>query len=283
MTSEKTGKVNSFSVWCDWLTLASYNFTGYTTAAAYFRKQDTRKWKPKKWLQYEGFQCGEVFYGKGIQFEGPKQNRIEKEHYIIKISGNVAGQWLPDILKQEWAAMFYATRIDLEKTRLAPKKWWKPRELFDWLTSNGVKASHIESESHTVYIGARESGRFCRLYEKDMGGDYLRLEIELKKDHSKNAWRFLLDGKTIESIYYSHLLRLRLFDAAVSDFAPDEKDVLDISLKNEETDMESRLKWVQTLIPTFNRMLNDHTIGNRTYDVFNALLQQEDTSNDHTN
>jgi len=273
--SNATGKISSFACWCDWLTICTYKFEPYTMAVAYLRRQEESGWKRKSWLQYEGFQHKTgVFYGHATQSN-------KREHYLIKISGNLAGQYLGDILAQGWAKSFYATRIDLERTRQKPE-WWKPRELADWLRGEGKKVSMIESEFSTVYIGSRTSGRFTRIYEKDYESIYVRLEIELKKKHAAIAWDYLLSGKSVESLYASHLEKIGLFERAVADYLPQDADRLDLALVEKETKMGKRLEWLKTLQATFIKMLHDHDIGAMTADIFYAVLADyERVNNDN--
>lgn len=251
---------------CDWLTLASYRFKAYTDAAAYLRKTYDMKWKPAKWLQYDGFQTAGIFYGKAIQSHG-------KEHYIIKGSGIIAWDLHKKIMAQPFAENWYATRIDIERTILKPK-WWKPRKLYDELKAAGIVTSLIESTTgSTVYVGSRSSGRFVRLYEKElMTLKHVRLEIELKQGHSRRAWEIMLDGGTLRSLYAAHLLKVKLPGYVVDTYMPDDREELDLTLAQREDDNDKKLKWLKSLIPTFEKMCLDHSMRIETRSIFYSLL-----------
>ena len=261
----------NFSVACDWLTLASYKFESYALAAAYLMKIDVGKWKTSKWMQYKGSSNGsDLFFGKAKQTNG-------KDHYVIKISGGTAGSLLPDILVQDWCKAFYATRIDLQKTR-TPPTWWKVREMYDWLISEGSVASVIESSTgSTLYIGNRASGRFCRLYEKEFASKLLRLEIELKAGHARRAWELLLEGESVDSLYLTHLNKLPLWTGAYKDYAPGTGKELDIRLAEKKTSNEKQIAWLKSLLPKFSEMLNDHDIGSEVEQIFMSLIETKGT------
>lgn len=275
MTSLSKTQVKGFGVWCDWITIATYKFKAYTDMAAYLRKQlSTEKWKAARWLQYDGFNYDHfAFYGHATQSHG-------KEHYIVKISGNMAGQMLTDIARQPFSEGFYCTRMDLQRTR-QPPDWWKPRELYDWLVSEGRTCSIIQSNTSTVYIGSRQSGRFTRLYEKEYESKYLRLEIELKGQHSRIGWDYVRAGNSVDDLYGSHLAKLPLFKTAVQDFTPDEFNDLDLTLHEQIVESEKQFEWLMTLANKFQQMTKDHTIGDRVKALFYAL-SMENSENDNT-
>lgn len=267
-----------FAAQVDWLTIASYKFKSYTQVAAWVRSKYGTTWKRSKWLQYEGFTNGSIFYGKA-------QQTNKEEHYIVKVSGLMASDFLTHFRQLHFADTFYCTRIDIQRTIPRPV-WWIPREVKDAIHNEGVVCSMVESDTgSTVYIGSRSSGRFVRLYEKDMSkAKFVRLEIELKGGHSRNAYDYILDGATVASVYGSHLYKLDIPGQWVADYLPGEYDDLDLTLAQNKSDMEKRMKWLRTLIPTFQKMLNDHSIGYETKSVFESLLSSmEDTEHDNSN
>lgn len=277
MNDEKSTPLG-FGVACDWLTLATYKFKAYTDFAAYLRSEYPKGWKKARWLQYDGFgnKFG-VFYGHAIQSN-------EREHFVVKITGGAAAEFLPEILEQDFAEQFYATRIDFQRTIPKPE-WWEPREVKDFLDGENVVCSMIESETgSTVYIGARASGRFTRMYEKHYERLYVRLEIELKSQHARIAWGHLLQKKNPRDIYAAHLEKLPLDERAMRDYAPDDVNDLDLRKHRRIIDSKRQLDWLKTLIPKFQQMANSHEIGGEVRDVFYSLsIDKGDDDNESGN
>lgn len=262
-----------FSVQCDWLTLATFDFAKYCLAVADIRRIAIGEdWKEGRWLQYTGFTNGkDIFYGMAVQSGG-------REHFILKISGSTAGSLLDEILSKEWSSYFYATRIDVQRTR-TPPKWWIPRDVYDDLKKRKGTCSMIESETgSTVYIGNRSSGRFCRLYEKQIGEGMLRCEIELKGQHSRMAWGFLLKGKSVADIYAAHLEKLPLQPNEKESFMPNHENDLDLRLEELKISNERALKWLRTLLPKMQQMAASHDIGEQVRGIFYSLSQERGLS-----
>jgi len=256
---------NEYQVSVDWLTIATWKLIDYTRAVSWVRALQLEGWTPHQWLQYKGFKNKHlpIFYGVG------EQKRAE--HFILKISGNFANQLLPLMLEHEWVNGFYATRIDLERTKKLPE-WWKPVELYESLKGKSTKAQIIVSETgSTLYLGNRKSDRFARLYEKEIGFKALRLEIELKGQHASLAWGTILKGTKVSDLYAAHLEKLPLEPEHKLSYKPTGSEKLDISKAIIEHDMEKRLNWLKSCIPTFEMMANDHTIGGLVRDIFYSL------------
>jgi hypothetical protein len=258
-----------FAVQCDWLTLATFKFSPYSFLAALLTEKYPQGWKHGRWLQYEGKANNlGIFYGHATQSGG-------REHYILKISGNMADVLLLDLLAETWIDAFYATRIDIQKTRSIPK-WWKPRDLYDWLKIHSYTTSIVQSTTGTtLYIGNRQSGRFTRIYEKDLGEKFLRFEIELKRHHAHNAFDYLKEGSSLISLYYSHLLKIPFPEEFLADYLPSDAPELDLRLKSREIDQQKQIDWLKTLVPKFRQMANDHDIGPRVRDIFTSLAIEE--------
>ena len=262
-----------FAVMYDWVTMASYNFPAYAKAVGMIRSNWPGTWKPKKWLQYNGDQLGEIFHGMAMQSN-------EKEHYIIKVSGMESDTFLEWFIKTPYADSFYATRIDVQRTIDVPG-WWIPRKVADALVNNRHVVTLIESETgSTVYLGNRASGRYVRFYEKKMGSrDYVRLEIELKKEHARNAYQHILDGSSCKSVYGSHLYALGLPGDWENSYMPADRDEIDLKLYKKNVEAEGQLDWLKSLVPKFRAMANDHTVGSRVKDIFWSIaLEGEEVS-----
>lgn len=263
----------TFTPEIDWLTLATYNFPKYTESVAAIRRQYPGTWKHAKWLQYEGFKHQEypVFYGHALQSN-------DREHYILRVSGTFASEFWRLFERYGYADHWYCTRIDLQRTMDIPE-WWKVRELHDALAGEGFNVSIIQSATgNTLYLGARTSDRFTRFYEKDLLKPMLRLEIELKGRYSRLAYQLLLEGATIADIYAENLRALKLPENMERDYLPDDANDVEWTLAERIVTIEKKLEWLQTLIPTFAKLANDHDIGSQVRDIFHSLsLQRIDT------
>lgn len=257
--------IQSYRAAIDWLTLATYRFESYTDAAAQMRARYPGKWKAANWLQYAGFKHPEypIMYGKALQTN-------DKEHYVVKTSGSFADEFATWFLSLECADSFYCTRIDVQRTKSIPD-WWDVRLLHDELHECST-VSMIQSESgSTLYLGSRTSDRFTRFYEKDLDGKLLRLEIELKGRYSRQAWSLLLAGEHREDCYSYHVGKLRIADHMKAYYLADSTNDIDWSIAEKQSSMRSKLRWLHTLVPTFDKMSNDHDIGSEVRDLFYSL------------
>lgn len=258
----------SFRVLVDWLTLATWDFTAYVNMAALIRR-DGEKWKKSKVMQYEGWTNGEIFHGRAYQ--------AGKEHYMIRASGSGSDELCREIIdfpERSNADLFYCTRIDLQRTIPSPSEW-KPREIYDWIVEQkSGTSSVIESETgSTVYVGARASDRFTRMYEKNYEKLYVRLEIELKGEYSRFTWaKILADGMTIlPEMYTAHLQRINVPQWVKVCWQPMPDTDMDIREHERLHNEGKQLKWLQSLMPTFRKMANSHEIGGRARDIFYSL------------
>jgi hypothetical protein len=261
---------HSFAPAIDWLTIASYQFTPYTEMAASLRRFLPHGWKRSRWLQYDGWHNPDgIFHGHALQSN-------DKEHYIVKISGALAHEWLHDMLGDPdgWQMLqhWYATRLDIQVTKPVPD-WWLIRNLHDNYMAQGRNVSIIQSATgSTLYLGARTSDRFVRFYEKQLETMYLRLEFELKGRFSRHGFIGLLDGTiTVADLFAGHLAALRLPEEQGDYYFPD--DAKDISFPKHirMIDNDARLKWLLSLQGKFAQMANDHDIGERVRDIFASL------------
>lgn len=262
---EKPGQELTFTPELDWLTLASYNFKAYCDMAAHMRSQYPAEWKRGNWLQYAGWKNkAGLFYGKALQSN-------DKEHFIMWFSGSTAAhawQWIrfmPDLDR------YYATRVDIQRTRSIPE-WWVVRDLHDRMIALGQNSSMVQSETgSTLYMGNRKSHRFMRLYEKKLSEVFLRLEFELKSKHAKECWRHLIDGTSISDMYAYFLKSAQLPSNMVADYLPDNANDIDWKLAKRYSDITKQLHWLRGLLPTFEKMANDHDIGPIVRDIFYSL------------
>jgi hypothetical protein len=264
-----------FTAALDWLTIATYRFEAYTKMVGLLRARDTStKWKAGRWLQYDGFHDGSnIFYGHTLQTN-------EREHYIVKISGHAAHTVFRDLMDNpenlDILQAFYATRIDVQVTRDIPD-WWNPRDCYDDMVNVQKKtASVIQSDTGaTLYIGKRTSGRFIRFYVKDLEKPYLRLEFELKAQYARDAWTYLVEENMTPAELFEDMLMLSKLPGYMRD-SYDQAQIRKFDYTKHATRMESnaKLKWLVSLLPTFEKMTRDHQIGEMVQAIFDSLSRE---------
>lgn len=186
---------------CDWLTLTTGSKVEAALMHSYTVGVDMSRGlqlKPRKRMQYDGWQGDGFFWGKGSQ-EG-------QEHWMIQASGARAQEVLRHALQMhESEGLVKCTRIDIQVTseegfagdlpavgaalREEPAASWAgrgPRPKVTWYSS--------DNNRDTLYIGGRTSPRFWRLYNKPVDGElYLRVELEAKGWLSLAIWDRLSD------------------------------------------------------------------------------------------
>lgn len=181
----------------DYLRLATWDFTTYTRLAAQIRAKFPGEWSGRHWLQYNGHQNPGhgIFYGSGDQGD--------RKHFVASASGTNAQIFFDFILAQSpiTLAKLYCTRIDLQQTIAHPdivlRKVFKacPRKTKTW----------IESDTDTLYIGARGSEAFTRLYQK-LEKKWLRLEHEFKGHRARSIFLQAVQSGTPAKVLQSHFI-----------------------------------------------------------------------------
>lgn len=179
----------------DYLRLATWVINDYLFTTANLLRQ--HQWKHAGWLQYKGRRSddGRLFFGVG------EQNR--RRHSIIQLSGGLAeekqAEWMT------WPASFYCTRLDLQVTILEPKEH-DPDELYERLQRK-AKSIVKSPGTATIYLGARTSDLFTRIYEKPLAGKrFLRCEFELKGKYARSAFLSIRTGMYSKEKLYQQCL-----------------------------------------------------------------------------
>lgn len=240
----------------DYLRLATFDHQAYLKILPGLRQQGSG-WKGAKWLQYSGQRSEEgFFYGLGEQ--------SGRGHFIIQASGAMSHKlyiWLRRVLAAEMLP-FYCTRIDLQATKSRP-------EGFDHLASykriRGKKSVILGDDGHTLYIGARTSDTFWRIYDKT--AEYLRVEIEIKGKQAKRSWQALLAGEEIDGVWNRFLLRSRVPKMLVDAYRGTGEAVELEDLEIVE-DLEGKLAWLAQLDGLAWKLANDHDVGERARGIF---------------
>jgi hypothetical protein len=236
----------------DYLRLATWDINEHTFLLAdIFRSSHPGELDPGKWLQYHGWKRDGFFIGTGEQ--------KQKRHSIVNISGHLADSQYAQLLPAE---TYYCTRLDIQITIPRPQGLCLS-EVYEELKSNQVKTSLIQSElNDTLYLGARTSDVFVRLYEKPLNELYLRLEFEFKGGVARAIWRALQAKSTPDEIFQHYLGKSRLPESVKSHFysAVDGDTAFAIRKEIEEAD-EKKLAWLQSCDASVRQALYNDNIG----------------------
>ena len=244
----------------DYLRLATWDWQYYLELSAQLRRKWVG-WRAGRWLQYkmEVSGDGKIKYGCATQ--------SDKGHGIFEATGSDAHifwHWLVNTQTVEDLCRLYATRIDLQSTKVAhPKQDYvkmhsrlrKPKQLI------------LGDEGNTLYVGNRESDSFWRLYDKT--AKHTRLEVELKGKQAKGAWLFLTHQPGELAELYSHYIQKSRIPALIASYYQD--CVVPASaddLKTEPViDLEKKLNWLVRLDALVYKLARDHTTGARMAEI----------------
>ncbi len=235
----------------DYLRLATWNITDHTNLLAELLTDSDGKWSHSKWLQYHGWKRETFFLGTGYQ----KKLR----HSIINISGYQADRNRSNLLGLE---SYYCTRIDIQITIPQPKIVDLP-EVYARLKADGVKTSIIQSElNDTLYVGARTSPVFIRLYQKPLDDMHLRLEFEFKGKVARGIWHALQASNTVDEIFQHYLAKSKLPDYVKSCYYDVQDGETAFAIRQEiaQTDA-NKLAWLQSLDASVRQALYNDNIG----------------------
>lgn len=235
----------------DFLRLATWDITEHTNLLAELLQDSGGKWEHSKWLQYHGWKRETFFLGTGYQ--------NKRRHSIVNISGYQADRNLTNMLHLD---NYYATRVDLQITIPQPKIIDLP-ELYEWLKVDGVKASIIQSElNDTLYVGARTSDVFIRLYQKPLEQMHLRLEFEFKGKVARGIWYALRAKSTVDQVFQHYLAKSKLPDYVKEHYFDVEDGATAFAIRQEiaQTDAK-KLVWLQSCDASVRQALYNHNIG----------------------
>lgn len=216
--------------------------------------------KAGRFLQYSGKTLVDtpLFLGKAEQID---KNGEIRRHYLCQHSGSDSHRTYTMLRQHSYRAL-YATRIDIQRTIRHDPKLIPWRQLADTLTG---KISLIQSETSTLYVGARTSDNFCRLYEKD--GGFLRLEFETKGQWSQ---RFYAGPPDLNAVYAFLLARSPLPESIKSLFSLQKDDNEKFVKEQLEKDKHRKLQWLRSIMPAIEKMAFDHVMGPETIALIEA-------------
>ena len=135
--------------------------------------------------------------------------------------------------------------------------------VYDRLNILEVKASIIQSElNDTLYVGARTSDVFTRLYEKPLDEMHLRLEFEFKGKVARGIWLALQAKNTPDEIFQHYLKKSKLPDYVKKHYFDVQDGETAFAIRQEiaKTDA-AKLTWLQSCDSSVRQALYNHNIG----------------------
>lgn len=235
----------------DFLRLATWDITEHTNLLSDILKDGAGKWEHSKWLQYHGWKREQFFLGTGYQ--------KKRRHSIVNISGFMADR---NYIGLTTYGSYYATRVDIQVTIPSDEHLNLPW-IYDQLRGQEIKCSIIQSElNDTLYVGARTSDVFTRLYEKPLDKLHLRLEFEFKGKVAKGIWRALQGKSTVDEIFQHYLAKSKLPDWVKKYYFEVEDGQTAFAIRQEiaKTDRH-KLEWLQSIDASVCQALYNHNIG----------------------
>lgn len=234
----------------DYLRLGTWDSSDYSKIAVKIEEHFITL--PGHWLQYHGRRSrdGSAFHGTG------EQGR--RSHHLCHISGDTAEEWAHHLKLAVPGDSVYCTRLDVQTTILRPQDY---DSLAFYEQSQRVARSIVMNpETSTVYIGARTSDLFMRLYEKIiLEKMYLRLEFEIKGAYSRNWWSlWKSETELVDMLFISCVNRIRLPEPYKTWFNPsnDETDVL--NAEKLDADLAQKLTYLRNTETALVRYISDH-------------------------
>lgn len=203
-----------YSPMCDWLTLTAWE-SAQPLASFFYRHTEEINRQGVRRLQYTGQEANGLFLGTARQREH-REDDFMREHTMFQASGEIADLAFQHLDQKD----IRCTRLDLQATIPLPAGY-NARLLYDILTDDqaewGGRARNVQlvesgDRLDTVYIGARSSDLWIRIYVKADGKGvpaYLRFEVEYKGQKADAVRGAILDVKrTVRSVLAFELRRL---------------------------------------------------------------------------
>lgn len=248
----------------DYLRLGTWDAGDYSKIAKKINEHFITR--PGHWLQYHGrrAQEGSAFHGTGSQGR--------KIHHICHISGDSAEEWSKHLKLAVPGDSVYCTRIDVQTTILCPENY-DSLEFYE--QSERVARSIVKNpETSTVYIGARSSSLFMRMYEKIiLDTMYLRLEFELKGAYSRNWWsHWYSEPELIDQLFVSCVNRIGLPDPYKTWFNPDDDKTDCLNSEVRETELSNKLNYLRNTETALVRYIYAHDTREHAVSLVERLV-----------
>jgi hypothetical protein len=223
--------------------------------------------KPGHWLQYHGRRSddGGIFHGQGIQGGRP--------HHIAHMSGERSDDWASYFMHAEWTDKIYCTRIDLQVTIAEPTEH-DGVALYEKVHRK-VKSIVRSPGVTTVYVGARSSQLFIRVYEKVLEERFLRCEFELKQDYARNAWDALVASSVTKADLFNSCLEKSSLPQNYRDWFRSDSDRTDaLSAQQLEKDLQAQLTYLKNTELALTRLLQQHSTQQAVYGLIGRLERE---------
>lgn len=235
----------------DYFRIATFDtIVYYNLSAAIERKWS--QWGPGRWQQYKGRQnADKIFHGMGEQ--------AKRAHCIIQASGSFAHVFYLWFKAQPEGVQntFYCTRIDLQRTQSQPDTEYRLRA---YKRLRGKKQLIQSDTGTTLYIGARTSETFWRIYDKTES--HLRCELELKGKMARRVGGALRGGETISGVWNRVLLRSKVPKIYV-DYFRSGAEPATLPKLEVVPDFDSKVTWLASLDSLVYKLVNDDDVGER--------------------
>jgi len=260
---------------CDYMTLTSWSEDFYVAQTAVIEHANTCDQHQHQVAQYLGVQVtndmGSIFVG-DAEIKG-------RRHYIMQISGERANDtdiWriVAPYIKSGVAEI---TRLDVQMTIPEPTSW-SQSDFFNDREAKGKTVGWAQSTTssgqclRTVYVGARTSGLFLRLYEKLASETrLLRCEFEIKRPYAPKWGRQIFAG----DVTLAQILRLYIentkHEELIALYTPHLLGITKAGrLQTVKEDNKTQIWLLEQVLPTFIRVINEH---NSDGEVVKAYLE----------
>lgn len=246
----------------DYLRIATWDSPTYAYLSSMINEQTITK--PGHWLQYHGRRSddGGIFHGQGVQGY--------KNHHIAHMSGERSDEWANYFMKADWTDKVYCTRLDLQVTIAEPVEHCG-QELYNKVHRK-VKSMVKSPGVTTVYIGARSSQLFIRVYEKVLDKRFLRCEFELKQDYARNAWDSLVETTATKSDLFNSCLKKASLPKIYREWFEANSDRTDaLSAQQLEKDLQAQLTYLRNTEIALTRLLSLHATQQAVYGLIGRL------------
>lgn len=247
----------------DYLRLATWDTAEYASVLSKLYTEES--FLPYKWLQYRGKRSkdGRIFHGLGSQGRG----KLERRHAVVQFSGTAAQEWRRTACT--WDG-FYCTRLDVQVTIAEPPE--HDAELLYSRLNRKAKQIIRQPGNATVYIGARTSPLFTRIYEKLVDGTrYLRCEFELKQAYAKRAWESYKSGETSSAEIFATLHERAKIPSPWAEWFAIGADTYEELLQGQEAqDLRNKLVWIHDTETALERAFYEH----QTHGAVAAMIER---------
>jgi DNA relaxase NicK len=124
----------------------------------------------------------------------------------------------------------------------------------------------------TVYVGARSSDLFIRVYEKVLDERFLRCEFELKQDYARNAWDSLVAITATRADLFNSCLKKSSLPQNYRGWFLANSDRTDaLSAQQLEKDLQAQLMYLKNTELALERLLNQHSTQQAVYGLIGRL------------